>query len=107
MSDTSSDSDDSSKMEIEVENNNKLYCARSLVANAAALVTSYHVLKYAMKEQKRTSILSGHKWLHELRKGNENRFFKQFRMRKPIFYQLVQELTQNIWIGAYEEHWSR
>ena len=81
-------------MEIEVENNNKLYRARSLVATPAALVTSYHVLKYAMKEQKRTSILSGHKWLYELREGNENRFFKQFRIRTPIFQQLVQKLIE-------------
>ena len=48
MTNTSSDSDDSFEMEIE-ENNNELYLAKSL---ATALVTSYLVLKYDVKEQK-------------------------------------------------------
>ena len=76
MTDSLSESDDSSNMEIEVENNIKfrLDIARRLVA---ILVTSY-VLKYVVKEKKRTSILLGHKWLVELKEGNENRFFEQF-----------------------------
>ena len=76
MTDSSSESDDNSNMEIEAENNIKFQVgiARRL---AAILVTSY-VLKYVVKEKKRTSILSSHKWLVELKEGNENRFFKQF-----------------------------
>ena len=86
MTDSSSKSDDNSNMEIEVENR-----ARRLATN---LITS-HVLKYVVKEKKKTSILSSHKWLVELKEGNENRFFEQLRMRKHVFQQLEWKLTRN------------
>ena len=51
---------------------------------AAILVTS-HVLKYIVKEKKIISILSGRKWLVELKEGNEYISFEQFQMRKHMF----------------------
>ena len=55
MTDSLDESDASSQMEIEVKNNIRyqLHIAGTL---AATLVTD-HILKYAIKEQKRTSIL--------------------------------------------------
>jgi len=90
MSDTDTGSD-KSEDENEVQNvrREQLYNAARL---ASVAIANYH-LQYVVKEKKRTSKLSGHEWVVELKRGNENRFFEQLRMRKHVFRQLVNDLT--------------
>ncbi|KAI9076779.1 hypothetical protein K1719_041255 [Acacia pycnantha] len=58
--------------------------------------TEEHPLDHNKRpSKKRKSILSRRGWVEELKRGNENRFFKQFRMRKHVFGNLVSKLTQH------------
>ncbi|KAI9081891.1 hypothetical protein K1719_036153 [Acacia pycnantha] len=92
MSDTSDTDNDN------YENANRLYIMKknTLLATRVVVVaiSNYRSL-YVHKQKKRTSILFGHGWVEELKRGNENRFFEQFRMRKHVFRNLVSELTQH------------
>ncbi|XP_039118658.1 uncharacterized protein LOC120254661 [Dioscorea cayenensis subsp. rotundata] len=47
-----------------------------------------------LKNEKRTSSLTGHMWVTEILNGSANRFFELFRMQKSVFRCLVNELTQ-------------
>ncbi|KAF8995338.1 hypothetical protein BDZ89DRAFT_908856, partial [Hymenopellis radicata] len=44
-------------------------------------------------EPKRTSILTGERWLRELLAGNDDRFSEQFGMGKETFRILLKELS--------------
>ncbi|XP_072062297.1 uncharacterized protein [Arachis hypogaea] len=57
-------------------------------------VANYY-LRYVLKQEKRTSKLSGYQWLLELKEENEMRFFEQFRMRKSVFNRLCNDLVLN------------
>lgn len=91
--DSSYESDNTSEIDIEVQQVNRSQYHIATVM--AAFMVTNHVLKYIVKEKKTTSILSGQLWFIELIIGNDNRFFEQLRMRKQVFQNLVCELTNN------------
>ncbi|XLS99557.1 hypothetical protein HN51_042292 [Arachis hypogaea] len=76
----------------EYEEHEKDY--ESAVILAIYGVANYY-LRYVLKQEKRTSKLSGYQWLLELKEGNEMRFFEQFRMRKLVFNRLCNDLVLN------------
>ena len=65
-----------------------------LQATLAIVEVANYQMHHVMKENKRTSILIGHMWFQELKIGNKNRFFEQFRMRKHVFRELASDLNQ-------------
>ncbi|XP_050897621.1 uncharacterized protein LOC127104478 [Lathyrus oleraceus] len=69
--DSSYESDNTSEIDIEVQqvNRSQYHIATVMVA----FMVTNHVLKYIVKEKKTTSILSGQLWFIELITGNDNR----------------------------------
>lgn len=71
-------------------------------------VTNY-VLKYIVKEECRTSSLSGSQWVAEILNDNETRCFEMFRTRKHVFYKLCDDLHKKYslqptrGVGIYEK----
>lgn len=63
------------------------------------LLMAMHAANYFLnrveKNPCRTSILTGHGWIQEILHGNDNRFYEQLRMRKPVFLQLSNVLEEN------------
>jgi len=74
--DNSNENEHSFDMEIKVSTNNMF--SLHVATNLVSLLVTNHTLKYVLKEEKTTSILTSHKWYVELIHGNENRFFEQF-----------------------------
>ena len=68
-SDTDSDNDEKSIQTI-ITNANQW----QIVGITVAAVTNYY-LQHVHKEAKRTSSLSRHAWVEELKQGNDNQFF--------------------------------
>ncbi|XP_057746403.1 uncharacterized protein LOC130965658 [Arachis stenosperma] len=92
MSDYETDND------TEYEEYEKDYESAAILAICG--VANYY-LRYVLKQEKRTSKLSGYQWLLELKEGNEMRFFEQFRMRKPVFNRLCNDLVLNYGLKSY------
>jgi len=61
---------------------------------ACVATVQYQYMKSMLKTEKRTSSLTGHRWVYEILNGSDTRFFEQVRMSKTIFRRLVDELTQ-------------
>ena len=91
--DTNTDTDDESfKNDSQIRN--VMLHQYQLVATLAIVEVANYQMHHVMKENKRTSILIGHMWFQELKIGNKNRFFEQFRMRKHVFRELASDLNQ-------------
>ena len=55
---------------------NAMFHQYKLAAMLATVEVAKYHLRHVLKEKKRTSILTRHMWLEELKAGNENRFFE-------------------------------
>ncbi|XP_039126601.1 uncharacterized protein LOC120262701 [Dioscorea cayenensis subsp. rotundata] len=61
---------------------------------ACVVPIQYLYMMSMLKGEKRTSSLTGHRWVYEILNGSDTRFFEQVRMNKSVFRRLVDELTQ-------------
>ncbi|XP_073133725.1 uncharacterized protein [Henckelia pumila] len=90
----SDDSDESSDSELFVDSIRDTLVSNKRIALLSVCGVTNYVLKYIMKEECRTSWLSGSQWVAEILNGNETRCFEMFRMRKHVFYKLCDDLLQ-------------
>ncbi|ETV78025.1 hypothetical protein H257_08242 [Aphanomyces astaci] len=56
---------------------------------------AYHYAAYLLKSPKRVSALTGAMWVEEMLVGNADAFIEMFRMPRPSFIALLEELMRN------------
>lgn len=64
----------------------------AFIATAAAAAATMATSDTCVPQPKRTSILTGQRWINELLKGHPDRFHEQIGMRKHVFRLLLNEL---------------
>ncbi|XP_019248347.1 PREDICTED: uncharacterized protein LOC109227603 [Nicotiana attenuata] len=88
---SSNDEDEEELEEIQKEQDEKEWTA--LFQIAGKLILMYYE-KYLYKEPCRTSSRSGNVFIQEILRGNETRFYENFRLRKSVFVDLSNDLTE-------------